>query len=425
MKTLVRPSPQLVRFLSLLAVTCTLPQRHHLLRVADALLTAPDRKTLTELTRQHLDAPDASNLADFFRTSPWSAQDLRLALARFALEDLFARLHPGDPKILWLSLDDCTAVEDQGCTALQAVAWTFDHSQHQHCQGAVHVALRVHVGQHSYPWTWRLYLRAKTVRRLDRQRTGADRLIYRSKYELAHQMLEEIRPLLPKGYRIYVLFDRWYASKQLLRFIRRQEWHVICALESNRVLSGQRSTAWNQQSKHQGYLRVEQPRADGRSRTYLVRQKWGNLRGLSGRVCVFISKRPRRDRHPMYFLSTDVTLTAQEVLSWYGKRWSQEVDFWYSKQRLGLGDYRVQSVEATERWYAVVYLTFVFLSWHSYEARCPGSPRRSLSDGIEQLRQAHACAVLQAACEEVLETHDVVGVLHRSIGVGPPQQPAG
>lgn len=425
MKTIVRPSPQLVRFLSLLAVTCTLPQRGHLLRVADALLTAPDRKTLAELTRQHLDAPDASNLADFFRQSPWSAHDYRLASARFVVEDLFQRTKAPEPKILWISLDDCTSVKDKGCSALEAVDWTFDHSQHQHCQGAVHVALRLHVGEHSYPLTWRLYLRAKTVRRLNRQRPEGPRLIYQSKYQLAQQMLEEMKPLLPQDYRIYVLFDRWYASKQLLRFIRRQGWHVICALKSNRVLSGQRLTVWNQQDRHQRYLRVQQPRADGRSRTYLVRRHWGTLRGLSGRVCVFISKRHRRDKHPMYFLSTDVTLCAREVLSWYGKRWSQEVDFWYLKQRLGLADFRMQSVEATERWYAVVYLTLVFLTWYGYETTTEGSPRRSLSEGIQQLRQEHASAVLRAACEEVLRTHDVAAVLHRYVGVGPPQREAG
>jgi len=32
----------------------------------------------------------------------------------------------------------------------------------------------------------------------------------------------------------------------------------------------------------------------------------------------------------------------RKSLNWHGKRWPQEVDFWYLKQALGVGDVRVQ-----------------------------------------------------------------------------------
>jgi len=67
-------------------------------------------------------------------------------------------------------------------------------------------------------------------------------------------------------------------------------------------------------------------------------------------VCVLISRRHNRDKHPKYFLCTDLTLTAQTVLIWYGNRWTLEVDYWYLKQRLGLGDFRMQAYEAIEKW---------------------------------------------------------------------------
>src|ERR1044071_14772 len=35
---------------------------------------------------------------------------------------------------------------------------------------------------------------------------------------------------------------------------------------------------------------------------------------------------------PKYFLCTDLTLYAQEILRRYQHRWSQEVDYWYVKQ---------------------------------------------------------------------------------------------
>jgi len=50
----------------------------------------------------------------------------------------------------------------------------------------------------------------------------------------ARQMLVELAQLLPKGLAVYVVFDSWYASKRLIKFCRRQNWQVICAIKSNR-----------------------------------------------------------------------------------------------------------------------------------------------------------------------------------------------
>ena len=47
-------------------------------------------------------------------------------------------------------------------------------------------------------------------------------------------------------------------------------------------------------------------------------------------------------------------LSAQNILSIYQKRWPIEVDNFYVKQHLGLADFRVQSYEAIEKWFAVV-----------------------------------------------------------------------
>jgi hypothetical protein len=60
-------------------------------------------------------------------------------------------------------------------------------------------------------------------------------------------------------------------------------------------------------------------------------------------------------------LCTDLSLSGQQILSIYQKRWPIEVDNFYVKQHLGLADFRGQSYEATEKWFAIVFLTFVFL----------------------------------------------------------------
>jgi hypothetical protein len=169
------------------------------------------------------------------------------------------------------------------------------------------------------------------VRRLNRHRAPAQRLRFRKKTTLAHEMLTELQRLLPPRFQVYVLFDSWYASNRLLKFCRRQDWHVVCAIKSNRKLDDQKLSQWPQALRHQRYQRVQLTATDQRQRTYLVRQRQGKLHRLPFAVCVLISQRHHRDKHPKYFLCTDLALSAQNILSLYQKRWPIEVDNFYVK----------------------------------------------------------------------------------------------
>jgi len=421
LKRIVHPSAFLVTFVTLLHLNLSKPQRKHLLRTADAIIVCEGRKTLANLYRQWVEAPDASAVADFFRVSPWEAEDVSQALESFAIADMLRRAKgEGADPIIWASIDDSATRKDKDTHALEAVDWIFDHSasgkgQTAYCKGAVHVTLRVQIGPCSYTFAWRLYLREKTVRRLNRRRPKEKRLRFKSKYRLAREMLEELHAFLPAGYTVYVLFDRWYGSGKLIKFIRRQGWHVICALKRNRTLNGIRVDQWDQRLRHKRYTRIRVPAADGTARTYLVRSVQGRLSSVPFDVCVLISRRHNRDKHPKYFLYTDLTLIAQTVLIWYGNRGPLEVDYWYLKQPLGLGDFRMQAYEAIEKWYAVLHLVLTFLQWRLYEAWERGRPLPCLADVIRQHRAEHAQAVLTSACREAIQTGRIEPVLQRFI----------
>jgi hypothetical protein len=231
-----------------------------------------------------------------------------------------------------------------------------------------HVVLGIHWGDYHFPLLWRLYLRASTVRRINQQRQGKKKLRYFSKLDLAQQMLEQVFVHLPTDVPVYVLFDSWYTSAKLVQGIRRQGWHVIAAVKANRSLSGQKLTAWHHALKGRRYDRVRVRLASGGERTYAVRSLQGRLRNVAGEVRVLLSQKGPGARAPRYFLCTDLTLSSQEILNRYQKRWSQEVDYWYVKLELGLADFRLQSYEAIEKWYAVVYFVLAYLYWQRYES---------------------------------------------------------
>lgn len=212
---IVRPSPELAAFLDRLGLALSEPQRQHLLRLADALLVCEDTKTLAALQRQFLDAPDAANMADFLRQSPWSVTDLRQRLrsdqVSWAIEQA-GRL--GLPKVLYLNIDDSLGEKDKHTRHIEPVAWFHDPNEstprRPHYQNAFcYLECTLTVGDLVLTLDLRLYLREQTVRRLNRDREPKDRLRFRSKYRLAREMLEAVRPWLPNGWTVYVQFDNW------------------------------------------------------------------------------------------------------------------------------------------------------------------------------------------------------------------------
>jgi len=419
LKLIVQHSPKLLAFLCGLHLRLSKPQWQHVLRLADALIVSETRhKTIAGVYRLIVDAPDASNGADTLRISPWTAEDLRAPLRHFIVADLVTYAHQSDHWTLYVSLDDSLGAKDKGTRHLEAVEYHHDHTKSQgkkkpyYTNGTVHVEVRLELGTRSYAYDWRLYLREKTVRRLNRARDPEQRLHFRKKTTLAQEMLAELQQLLPAGFQVYVLFDSWYAANRLLKFCRRQGWHVVCAITSNRKLDDQKLSQWPQALRHQRYQHVQLTATDGRQRPYLVRPLQGRLTHLSFDVCVLISKRHHRDKHPKYFLCTDLSLSAQQILSIYQKRWPVEVDNFYVKQHLGLADFRVQSYEATEKWFAVVFLALVFLQWRLNHAHAQ-EPWHALADVVRQHHYEHARTLLETACQEAAKLSDYLPVLKR------------
>ena len=419
LKLIVHHAPKLLVFVCGLHLRLSKPQWQHVIRMADALIVSDTRhKTIAGLYRLIVDAPDASNGADSLRLSPWTTEDLRAPIRHFTVADCVAYATENNEWTLSVSLDDSLGAKDKGTRHLEAVEYHHDHTKSQgkkkpyYTNGTVHLEVRLQLGARSYAYDWRLYLREKTVRRLNRQRAPEHRLHFRKKTSLARDMLEGLQQLLPAGFQVYVLFDSWYAANGLLKFCRRQGWHVICAIKSTRKLADKRLSQWPQTLRHQRYQRVQLPATDQRLRTYLVRTLRGKLTKLSFEVCVLISHRHHRDKHPKYFLCTDLTLSAQQILPIYQKRWPIEVDNFYVKQHLGLADFRVQSYEATEKWFAIVFLALVFLQWRLNHASSK-ERLRSLADVVRQHRYEHARTFVEAVCQEAVQLTDYLPVLQR------------
>jgi hypothetical protein len=408
-------SPQLCAFLDQLGLALHQPQRRHILNMADALLTCEDTKTLAALQRQLVEAPDPSNMADCLRISPWQADTVRNALRASQVAWLLAQAEQrGMAKVLDVNLDDSLGEKHKNTRHLEPVDWHYDHAEsspHQprYKNSFCYLVCTLRVGDLVASVDLRLYLREKTVRRLNRQRPPEQRLHFRSKNRLAQQILVALRPLLPAGWQVYVQFDSWYASAHLIKYVRRQGWHVTCGVKSNRKLNRVRLDQLAYKLRHRRYTRIQVTAADGKPTTYFVRDTTGRLVDVPYDVRVFMCKRHPREKSSAYFLSTDVTRSAQQALQGYRGRWSCEVDNFYLKTQLGLADFRVRAYEAVDR-----YMVVVVMSWAYVERRFAAERSaqiKTYGDIVRRHRDEHALDWLTGALEMLQATGDVQQVL--------------
>jgi hypothetical protein len=366
---IVAHSETLCNFLTPLLVGFSPSQLRHALNCVEALLVCSSKhKTLSALTRLlRLPHADEFALADFFRASPWESAPIQKALTRFLLQIVGKIQQETGWRLLFLRIDDALCPKDVDTRALEAVAFHYDHRQPRRQKGnytnsSRYVTLGLQLGPVQLVLAWRLYLPHKLTKQLNRTRSAETQLTFHKLPNLVIQMLDEIAPHLPKACRVYVLFDTWYDNQYIQKKIRSLGWQWICTTRSNRNVSDRPLNHWWSHLNHQRITRVV-VRSASRRHSYLTRQIVGPLRHYPDPVVAIISKRKQRDRSPAYFLCSDTTLRAHTILKYYGYRWQAEVDNWFLKERFGLADYRVQSVEAILRWHTLVFAALAFVQY--------------------------------------------------------------
>ena len=404
---IVQHPDELIAFITALNLALYQPQIRHLLQMVDALITSNDTKTISGLYRLLKGQPDPKSGADFLRESPWEPNDIGLPRKRWMVTKFLELASKVNISFdIFIGIDDSLGKKGKATKHLDAVDYHHDHNEstkkkQAYTNGYVYVEMHLQIGPFGFLFDTSLFLREKTVRRLNRERPAEKRLHYRSKYALARAMLVELTELLPKGHKVYVLFDSWYSSEKLIKFCRRQKWHVICAIKSNRRISKVRVDQHNLALKHKPYEPITLEAVDEKHKApkYYTRLVKGHLEEVSEPVHAIISKKRPGDKFPKYFVCTDLTLSVEQALRYYQKRWPVEVDNTYLKIALGLGDFRQQSFEATQKWFAVVLLAINYLQYRMAIAYCKNRSKVPLADFIRQHRLEHFQKLLRSVLE--------------------------
>jgi len=424
---IVQHSQELVAFITALNIVLYQPQIRHLIQMVDALLVSNETKTISGLYRLLKGQPDPKSGADFLRESPWKPEDIGSVRKGWMVKtflDLASKVNVAFE--IFISIDDSLGKKGKATRHLEAVDYQHNHTESSrkkqiYTNGYVYVEVHLQIGSFGFLFDTRLYLREKTVRRLNRKRYPEQRLRFRTKYALAREMLMELATLLPKGHKVYVLFDSWYASKKLIKFCRRHKWHVICAIKSNRRIDKVGVSQHNRTLRHRPYERVTLEAVDEHRKAprYYTRSIKGYLEDFAEPVHAIISKTRPGDKFPKYFVCTDLTLSVQQVLRSYQKRWPVEVDNIYLKNALGLGDFRLQSFEAIEKWFAVVVLAINYLQYRMALTYSSSPSKAILADFIRLHRLEHFQNLLRSVLQPFAQPQQIETCLQEVFTASP------
>jgi hypothetical protein len=277
----------------------------------------------------------------FLGENIWAMEEVaEIALARF-FQSLGIKAH----SVLFLIVDD-TLAEKTG-KKIPGCAWHRDHTQKSYVFGHQWVLLALLYKDFLLP------LRAKLYHPKGIQGCGP----FQTKITIAKKMLQTLR--LPIPCKVYLLADSWYWAKALAQLCRKCGYHMISQLKSNSVVSihGKRTKITTLCTLTSAYREVSLF-LYGKNKTLKIAKFIGTIQGL-GKVALVVVNEKRKK--PCYLVSTNLHLSALDILKYYAKRWKIEQMIKDLKQRLGFGDYQVRTLQAIQRHVALALLSYCVL----------------------------------------------------------------
>jgi len=283
-----------------------------------------------------------SSFTRFLGQNLWTLEEV----AEIALEQFFHTLHIKAHSVLFLIIDD-TLAQKSG-KKIPGCSWYKDHAQNM-----------ANVFGHQWVLSALLYkdfllpLWAKLYHPKGTKGCGR----FQTKITIAQRIIQGLH--LPLHCKLYVLADSWYWAKSLANVCRKCGYHMISQLKSSSVLwmNGKKTKVTTLSPLASAYREVS-PFLYGKNKTLKIARFVGTIQGL-GKVAVVVVKEKRKKTS--YLVSTNLHLSALDIIRYYAKRWKIEQMIKDLKQRLGFGDYQVRNLQAIQRHAALSLLSYTLL----------------------------------------------------------------
>ena len=282
-----------------------------------------------------------TTIAHFLNSGKWDDSLLEDALKSSVVEIIYSEaLRTGKP--VFCIVDDTIASKTKPSSqALHPIEDAYFHQSHlKGKQDYGHQAVAVMLSCNGIVLNYAFVMYNKSV----------------SKIKIVQNITEEL-PVPPVM--SYFLCDCWYVSEKIITAFATKGFHTIGALKTNRMLY----PFGIQKKLNEFAALVSVSRSDFnlvtvKNRKYYVYRYEGKLNGIENAV-VLLSYPEKAFGNPKAlraFLSTDVSLATNEILSYYVCRWPIEVFFRQCKDKLALDSYQIRSAKGIQRYWLLMSL---------------------------------------------------------------------
>lgn len=288
---------------------------------------------------------------------------------------------------------------------VELLAKVFDHTSHKFCKGFRMLTLGWSDGNTFLPVSFNLLSSPKDENVLCEAKTVDKRtLAYKRRVRARQSTLDVMLTMLRDAKDIpakYVLFDSWFTMPKTVIRIKREKRDVIGMIRITEKIHYQYQGQW--QNVKDIYQKINRSSDSknivGSACVKLREEKTATSDKFIDARIVFI-----KDRHSdnwLAVLCTDLSISEEEIIRIYGKRWDIEVFFKVCKSYLSLAkEYQGRSYDMQVAATSIVFLRYAMLSTEARNA----TDDRTLGDLFYYLREELADIKLSQSLMLLVDT---------------------
>ena len=295
---------------------------------------------------------------------------------------------------------------------VELLSRVFDHTSHRYCRGFRMLTLGWSDGNTFLPVNFSLLSSPRDehiicpVQEKDKRTNGYKRRIRArmSTTDVLIEMLRNARSIPAK----YVLFDSWFTMPKTVIRVKRENRDVIGMVRISEKIHYFYDGKWQDVKSIYGSIRSgssDSSKIVGSVCVKIREQRKCELEECVDAKVVFIKKKKSKDW--LAVLSTDISLSDEEIIRIYGKRWDIEVFFKVCKSNLALArEFQGRSYDMLTAATAIVFMRYAMLS---IEARNESDDRTigelfyRYCQELHDIRLSQALLLLFATLIEILK----------------------
>ncbi|NLE90612.1 MAG: transposase [Dehalococcoidales bacterium] len=297
---------------------------------------------------------------------------------------------------------------------VELLSKVFDHTTHRFVKGFKMLTLGWSDGATFLPVAFSLLSSRQEKRilcpvdsKVDKRSAG-----YKKRAEATRNSIETLLKLLDsvKGLPAkYLLFDSWFAFPKTIANVVKRKLDVICMMKISSKIHYFYQGQW--MNLKEIYKRIT-PTAKGNiigSVTASIRESKSNPELIDVKI-VFV--KDRHSKNWLAVLSTDTTISNEEIIRIYGKRWDIEVFFKVSKSYLSLAkEFQGRSYDMMLAHTTIVFMRYAMLaleSRNSNDLRTIGDLFFYMCDEVEDIKFSASLMLVIELLRSILYENPVI-----------------